>query len=139
MKKIFSAVLLICLSLPVLESGAAAQGKFNNLGYFEDSKKNRIYTISIKQGISRDEVYEYAERLSFTEGRMMAAYFYPENTAIPVDAVKQAKTLYQANDVLYDSPGTGSWRYAFIRSYQGPKAFVDCREDPQNDLCRNNP
>jgi len=135
-------IILLCLLLGSVFDGLAAdtdkQDNFRRVGYFKDSNKNRIYTISFKPGTPKREVLSYAEQLTYTQRRMMAAYFYPEGSAIPADGVTLAKSIFQANSVLYELPGLSCWRYAYMRYFKGTAEFIDCQQMPNSDLCRKN-
>ena len=141
MNRIFySLIILLCFLLGSVFDGSATdtgkQDKFRRVGYFKDSKRNRIYTIAFKPGTTEKEVLSYAEQMTYTQGRMMAAYFYPEGSAIPADGVTLARSIFQANNILYDLPGLSCWRYAFMRYFKGTTEFIDCQQTPNSDLCR---
>ena len=120
----------------VSQAVAGNHDKFRRVGYFKDSKRNRIYTISYKSGTKEKEIRSYAENLMYTQGQMMATYFYPEGSDIPADGLTLAKSILQANNVLYDLPGLSCWRYAFMRYFKGTTEFIDCKQTPNSDLCR---
>lgn len=141
MNRIFCTMsILICFFCATIfgvsQAVADNQGKFRRVGYFKDSKKNRIYTISYQSGTIEKEIRSYAEKLMYTHGRMMAAYFYPKGSSIPADGLTLAKSILQANRVLYDLPGLSSWSYAFMRHFKGTTKFMDCRQIRNDDLCR---
>ena len=135
-------IVLICFVLGSVVDGSAAdtgqQAKLRRVGYFKDSNRNRIYTISIKAGTTEKEVRSYAKRLTHTQGRIMAAYFYIEGGAIPGDDVTLAKNVFHVNEILYEQPGLSKWRYAFMRYLTGKTEFVDCQQESENALCRIN-
>ena len=109
---------------------------FRQVGYLKDNGKNRIFTIAYKPGTTEQEVRSHAERLMYTQGQVMAAYFYPEGSLIPADGVTLAGSMFKANDVLFETPGLSKWRYAYMRYLKGTSEFVDCEKTADNDLCR---
>jgi hypothetical protein len=112
------------------------QADFREVGYFKDNAKNRVFTIAYKPDTTEHEIRAYAEGLMYTSGQMTAAYFYPEGGLIPADGITLAGSVFEANDVLYESPGLSKWRYAYMKGFRGTSEFVDCERDPDNDLCR---
>lgn len=128
---LFSVVLVGC-------SGEASdsQSAFRQVGYLKDSAKNRVFTIAYTAGTTDQEVRSHAKRLMHTQGRMMAAYFYPEGSSIPADGVTLAGSVFKANDVLFETPGLSKWRYAYMRHFRGTSEFVDCEKTPDSALCR---
>ncbi len=106
------------------------------VGYFKSKAKNRIFTISFPKDCHEAGLQKYARGLSNTDGRMTAAYFYPEESVIPADGVTLAKNIEQANRVLYEVPGLSKWSYAFMKSYNGRSQWVNCIKTPDHDLCR---
>jgi hypothetical protein len=89
-------------------------------------------------GSTQKEIRSYAEQLTYTQGQVMAAYFYIEGSTIPADGVTLAKSIFQANNAIYESPGLSSWRYVFMRYLKGTTDFVDCQKTSNSDLCRQN-
>ena len=136
-KGFYFLVLLLSVTVAACSDGSSSdQENFTEVGYLKDNAKNRILTISYKLGTSEDEIRAHAEGLMYTSGQMMAAYFYPEESIIPADGVTLAGSVSEANDVLYETPGLSKWRYAYMRYFDGTSEFVDCEQDPDNDLCR---
>jgi hypothetical protein len=127
---------IILASLVMTAIGCGGDTGIQRVGYFKDDSRNRIYTFSYTPVATSDAIGEHAATLPYTPGQMLAAYFYPEGSTIPADGVTLAKTLLQANDVLYETPGLSRWRYAFMRSFSGEAKFVDCQDTPKDDLCR---
>ena len=134
---------LAIFALPVLLVGCSdssstapsKQSSFRQVGYFKNAS-NRIFTIAYTEGTSESEIRAHAEGLMYTPGKMTAAYFYQEGSMIPADGVTLAQTVFEANEVLYDTPGLSSWRYAYMRSFKGTTEFVDCEQHPNHALSR---
>jgi len=105
-------------------------------GAFEDEKKNRIYTIAFKPGVSAQTVRAHADGLQFMAGRETAAYFYSEDAVIPLHAVTFSSTIDLANAAIYETRGFSPWSYAFKRDPGGVARFVDCRQTPDDAMCR---
>ncbi len=114
---------------------SCSDSSFRQVGYFKDRARNRIFTIAYKTDTPRSEIRAHAEKLMYTHGQLMASYFYPEGSLIPADGVTLARTIHKANEVLYETPGLSTWRYAFMRYLNGTAEFVDCQENPGHDLC----
>jgi hypothetical protein len=113
------------------------QDNFTQVGFFKDNANNRIFTISYKVGSSEGKIKTYAEGLMNTSGQMTAAYFFPEGSIIPADGLTLASSVFEANDVLYEAPNVGKWRYAYMKYLDGTSEFVDCEQVPDSVLCRN--
>jgi hypothetical protein len=110
--------------------------EFEEIGYFKDGSKNRIYTIKYSSNALPHHVRAHAEKLMYTDGQMMAAYYYKEGSTIPADGVTLAASMIKASDVIYEAPGLSKWQFAFMKSFNGVVVFVDCIKDQNNDLCR---
>ena len=109
---------------------------FKEQAAFEDKEQNRIYAIVFDPGATLQAVKGHALSLAFAAGRLTTAYFYPDYSGVPRDGVTFADSLDQANRVIYESRGFGPWRFAFMRDAEGGIRFVDCRETPDDELCR---
>lgn len=106
-------------------------------GNFLSSTQSRIYTVSVRSGTKPETVAQHARSLPFTIGQVTAAYYYPEETVIPCDDITLAASYNLANEVIYDNPAMGKWRFAYMRSFAGSDpTFVDCQSEPGHDLCR---
>ena len=135
-KKLF-LIIGILIILYVIGSQVETNLNFDKVGYFKDDLRNRIVTVTYKPGTSANEIRTYAESLMYTEGQMMAAYFYSEGGLVPADGVTLASTMTEVNDLLYETPGLSNWRYAYMRYFKiGATEFVNCEHDLDNDLCR---
>lgn len=135
--RICLVILLLSVAVVGYSDGASnSQSAFRQVGYMKDNAKNRIFTIAYKPGATEQEVRSHAERLTHTQGQMMAAYYYPEGSVIPADGVTLADSVFKANDVLFETLGLDKWRYAYMRHFIGTSEFVDCEKKPDNDLCR---
>lgn len=106
------------------------------VGYFKDGARNRIFSLAFAPNVGKATIRAHAEGLAFTQGQMMAAYYYPDGSKIPADGLTLAKSVLHATDVLYETRGLSRWRYAFMRDFDGAVRFVDCQAEPKNDLCR---
>jgi hypothetical protein len=71
-----------------------------------------------------------------TSGRMTAAYYYKKGSVIPADGVTLAGNVLRANTILYDTPGLSKWDYAYMLGFKGTYRFVNCKNNPDDDLCR---
>lgn len=111
---------------------------FDAEGTFKDDAGNRIYTFELTTGASAQMVRAFAEGLEFTAGLLTAAYFYAEDAVIPLHSVSLARGVESANGALYKARGFSPWQYAFIRTPEGEVRFVDCRQFPDDELCRKN-
>lgn len=130
------ATLTACSDGPSKDQSSSNRENFREVGYLKDNTKNRIFTIAYKPDTSEQEIRAHAESLMYTQGQMTAAYFYPEESLIPADGVTLAGSVFEANDVLYETPGLSKWRYAYMRGINGTSEFVDCEQDSGNDLCK---
>jgi len=94
------------------DGASSSQFAFRQVGYLKDNAKNRIFTIAFRPGTTEQEARNHAERLMYTQGQMMAAYFFPEGSVIPADGVTLADSVFKANDVLFETSGLSKWHYA---------------------------
>jgi hypothetical protein len=128
---------LLIMAVVAVSAGCAGQDAgLRRVGYFQDAKYNRIFTYTFPSAATSDEIEHAAYALPYTRGQLLAAYFYPEGSRIPADGITLAANVFRANEVLYDTPGLSSWRYAFMIPLAGLAEFVDCQATPKNDLCR---
>jgi hypothetical protein len=81
-------------------------------------------------------VRAHADGLQFTAGRVTAAYFYTEDAVIPLHAVTFSSTIDGVNRAIYETRGYSPWSYAFKRDPEGAVRFVDCRQTPEDGICR---
>jgi hypothetical protein len=109
---------------------------YRGVGYLTDDANNRIRTFELSSNATADSVQAHASRLTSTPGQILAAYYYSPGSTIPADGVTLAKTMTEANRVLYDVPGLSKWRYAYMKNFGGDVSFVDCDATPRSDLCR---
>ena len=111
------------------------RSSFERIGYLKHND-NRIFTIAYKAGTPESEIRAHAEGLPYTDRRVMAVYYYPEGSKIPADGITLAAGIFEANEVLYETPGLSPWRYAYMRSFSGKTEFVDCQRNPDHSLSR---
>ncbi|MBN4937313.1 hypothetical protein JY409_04555 [Stenotrophomonas maltophilia] len=110
---------------------------FREEGYFRDSMKNRIYSVSMGSTISKDDILKDGMAKPFTVGQVTAAYYFEGSATPPRDGLTLAKTFHDANRVLYEDKSISPWRYAFMRSFTGAEpSVIDCHETPEDGLCR---
>jgi DNA-directed RNA polymerase subunit RPC12/RpoP len=122
----------------LLGGGSENPARFRELGYFKDANNHRLFTLQIADDVTPEQARAHAERLPNTANRFMAAYFYPEGSTVPADVVSSGTDFIAVSDMLHEEPGMPPWRFVFIRSMVGgPPQFVDCRDAPDKDLCRD--
>lgn len=114
----------------------ASSSAFSEEAAFKDQDNNRIYAFVFGPDFSPQTIREHAEGLEFTAGRVTAAYYYADFSGVPRDGVTFANSMDQANRVIYESRGFGPWRFVFMRDSEGGARFLDCRQDPESELCR---
>jgi hypothetical protein len=108
-------------------------GLFDQIGYFKDTNRNRVFHLQLTQRASTSEVLEAAKSVMHTEGRMTVAFisdFEPSNL---VDVVTQAASFLDANDAML-SGGQG-WRWWYRQSPNGEVTLVDCEREGGNSIC----
>ena len=115
---------------------AYANKSFKQKGYLKDAAKNRVFTVLMMRDVSKSEVLYFASRKPNTVGQLTAVYFYEPGSIMPVDGITFAKTVFEANSILYDTEGLSAWRYVFMKYLNGNEVLVDCVADSDNDLCR---
>jgi hypothetical protein len=128
--------LVIFFSSITFVSAAIADSNLRQVGYFKGKAKNRVFTIEMKAPISKSGALKFAKSKPNTPSQVTAVYFYPAGSTIPADGVTLAKNFFQVNSVLYDTQGLSKWRFAYMKYFNGADSFVDCKESPTNDLCR---
>ena len=141
-----SAVLLavICLMFIVAVKNYDSPGLLTGVrydsiiekGYFKDGYRNRIRSYMIKSDARTDEIRSHAEQLTYSNGELMAAYYYTPDSSIPDGALTMSNSVQAANSLIYDSPSFSGWKYAYIRFINGSSKFVDCATSPGDDLCK---
>ena len=114
-----------------LSASPATQG-----GYFKSPANDRIFTFTYKSSATPSQLRARADSVAYTQGQMTAVYFYPSDATMPRDGITTAKSLFDANRVLYELAGMSKWSYAYMRDRKGDARFVDCRAAPDSDLCR---
>ena len=102
-------------------------------GYFKDDNRNRIFTFSFESDVSIDEIKKHAKKQMNTSGRLTACYYYSIGSLIPRDGITLANNIYQANTAI--EMFADEIKFAYLLSQSGTYTFVDCTEDPTNDLC----
>ena len=107
----------------------------NQEGYFKQNQ-NRIFSFSFKEGISKNAIKDHAQNQMNTSRRMTAAYYFTIGSEIPRDGITLARTMADANYVLYELDGISKWKYAYMKGFSCESIFVDCVENKNNDLCR---
>ncbi|HCA23621.1 MAG TPA: hypothetical protein DEP32_05575 [Pseudomonas sp.] len=105
-------------------------------GYFKSASNDRVFTFSYQPSATPTQLRSRADAAAYTQGQMTAVYFYPAGATIPRDGVTTAKSLPQANRVLYELDGMSKWDYAYMRDRSGGVRFIDCKAAPGSDLCR---
>ena len=60
--------------------GNAESKNFNTVGYFKDSDKTRIFTVSYTADTLETEIKAYGANQMHSPGAMTTTYFYPANT-----------------------------------------------------------
>lgn len=136
MKERITALVLVA-SLAGCVGPSAPPSPFHQEGYFRDSLKNRVYSISMKNEMSKQDIMNDGMTKPFERGQVTAAYYFEPTAVPPRDGLTLAKTFLDANSALYDDKSTSPWRYAFMRSFTGLEPWVvDCRETPEDGLCR---
>jgi len=135
MKKLLIPVLLMIIMV-IPEITFASDNPFNEVGYYKDKARHRIFAISFKNGTTEEQIKAYASKLMNTKGRFTAAYFYPEGSKIPSSGLTLAGSLVKANWLLYEAPGMSKWHYAYMHTVDGKTIFVDCIKNPKHDLSR---
>ena len=78
----------------------------------------------------------YAVSRPNTPGQMTAVFFYPEGSLIPADGVTRARSIWEVNRVLYETPGLSPWRYAWMKGHAGHVVFGNCQKQQKHSLCR---
>ena len=139
MKTLISIMVLMLFMIDY--SSASEPITFEVYGYFKHNK-NRIKTVemSVKPNEINSTVKKQA--LSFgrnstnTPGRLTSIYFYTANSVIPSEQLTLAKSVFSANDVLYEDKDYSSWIFAYMKALTGEEIFIDCREKPKDFLCR---
>jgi len=131
-------ILIVVTALMVIIAVTSKPSKtiFEDGGYFQDGSKNRIFTIRLNKKSSKQAALLFAQQKSNTPRRITAVYFYDSSSVMPIDGITLAKNLYHANHVLYETPSLSPWRYAYMRYHNGTETIVDCKSDPNADLCR---
>ena len=102
-------------------------------GYFKDSNKNRIFTFSFESDVSIDEIKKHAKSQMNTSGSLTACYYYLKGSTFPRSGISTASNLYVANTLI--EMYAERIKFAYLKNQVGSYTFVDCTEDPTNDLC----
>jgi hypothetical protein len=117
----------------VQEDGA----DIKKVGVYEDFQNNRVVAFVFTKGTSAETIRDHAEKLAYTSERLLAVYYYQEGSrTIPANDLRWARSIMQANDLLYDTPDLDKWHYAFMRNFVGESRFTDCNQSPDDALCR---
>ena len=103
-------------------------------GYFQDSRRNRVFTLEMPAGMTSEQARAHAENLPYTQGQVTGAYYYRPGAQLPIDGVTLANDFLAATQVL-DTPGLSRFSFAYVRGFNGQAAFADCETTPKNDLC----
>jgi hypothetical protein len=141
MKKI---LLLSVISILIFCAPVFGESEFIQYGYFKDDIKNRVFTYEMRGEIDKKQAFHFGKRRMNTEGQFTGVYFYDQGSAIPADGVTFASDMVQANTVVMELEAASKYRYVFWKQFNGNEIFVDCREDPKNQICKkssshNNP
>jgi hypothetical protein len=120
----------------VILSGFGSSSNFQQEGFFKDQKKNRIETFVFGRNENSDSVRKHGERQIFTQGQLLAIYYYPQGSIVPGDKLTLADGVFKANDVVF-SRAYSRPRYSFVRELTGSAiTFVDCLKTPKHGLCK---
>lgn len=113
-----------------------AETNYRQVGNFKDSSKNRVFTVEMDAAENKSIAMSYAKSRANTPGQITAVYMYKVGSIIPADAVTMAGSIFEINEIIYEASGLDKWRYAYMKGMSGNEIFVDCRESPKNDLCK---
>tara|TARA_Y100001963_G_scaffold90230_1_gene124457 strand:+ start:151 stop:516 length:366 start_codon:yes stop_codon:yes gene_type:complete len=108
-------------------------GGISQEGYFKSDMRDRIFTFSILPTTTETQILAHAKKQMNTSGKLTGCYYFPQNARIPRDGITLAKSLYHANEVINDF--ASGIDYAFLRRGDGNYWFVNCIENPNDDLC----
>lgn len=96
-QKLVAFLLVLILFASSCGGGNSEPRKFNELGYFKDSNKARVYTVSYTPNTTEAEIKEYGSGKMHTLGAVTVTYFYPADTPnIPNDIVTFADSALWA-------------------------------------------
>jgi hypothetical protein len=123
-----------CTERPTVQEGTV---NINRVGDYEDFQNNRVMAFTFTAGTSAEAIREHARNLPYSSERLLAAYYYEEGSrTIAAKDLRWARSIMQANDLLYDTPDLDPWHYAFMRNFINEARFTDCTQTPDDALCR---
>ena len=102
-------------------------------GYFKSKELDEVSVYYIYDSVSKDEIYRHAINCPHAEGRLFANYYFSRNSNIPSFELENSKNLIEAKNILNEY--SYNIRYAFVKDTLGIIKFVDCFEEPNNDIC----
>ena len=120
---------MLLVSLTAL---AAASGAFEEIGYFKDARRNRIFTVTVAAETPEADIKNFAAKKMNTKGQLTAVYFYLKAENNPGARVTTAGSVSEANSILDTAP---QYDYVFMRYLNGATEFANCREAPDAGLC----
>jgi hypothetical protein len=113
---------------------SAATPSISQKGFFQDDRRNRVFTLEMPPGMTAAQAQAHAQSLPYTQGQVTGAYFYRPGSQMPIDGVTLARNFLVATEVL-DTPGLSRYAYAYVRGFNGNATFADCEANPKDDLC----
>jgi len=133
----WSAVGTLALLITVAAVAGPAAPKIRTVGYFRANNGEVIKTKAFSHAAEAD-IRADAMAEPHRAYRMMAVYYFSEGKGIPGQVVSSASNIDDVNDLLYEGQGVPAWRYAFMwYTNKGTPDFIDCHQEPGNDLCRH--
>tara|TARA_R100001443_G_scaffold117430_1_gene142560 strand:+ start:5273 stop:5746 length:474 start_codon:yes stop_codon:yes gene_type:complete len=114
----------------------AAKDKIEQEAYFKAPNKYRIYTFSFESNVTEEQIRKHASRQSHTSGKLTSCYYFPVGASIPRDGISSAVNLFKANEVINNF--ADGIDYVYLKGQNGVVTFVNCIENPTDDLCVNN-
>jgi hypothetical protein len=115
---------------------AFADPEFIQYGYFKGDLRNRVFTYEMRGEINKRQAFDFARNRMNTVGQFTGVYFYEQGSAIPADGVTSASDMIEANKVVMELEAASKYVYLYWKQFNGNEVFVDCREDPTDQLCK---
>jgi hypothetical protein len=104
---------------------------------FQDHQENRIVVFVFVADTPAPDIRDHAEGLSYTQDRLLAVYYFVEGSrSIDPIALRRSHTIMNANELFFTTPELAPWHFVFMRPFVGEARFSDCRETPDDILCR---
>tara|TARA_B110000444_G_C18813162_1_gene583714 strand:+ start:1291 stop:1677 length:387 start_codon:yes stop_codon:yes gene_type:complete len=124
---------IISLFIILLTINCDSQG-IKNGGSYKSDRFDRLNAFYLYDYISKSDVLKHANSSDHNDGSLTFNYYFSYNANIPSHDLLSSKTIEGALGLI--KTYSHSIKYGYLKNKSGVITFVNCSEEPENDICK---